>query len=87
MNPDPTAEEAARLSGIQVVLTTQMTAGSCLIADSHRAMRLFVREGIRCAWAHPNADDFVTNQAAFLAEERITLGVLRPTAIAVVTGS
>lgn len=86
LNPDPTADEATKLWGLDVCLTTQMTAGKCLIADTKQAAKLFVREGISVKMGPYGDGDFTANRTTFIVEERVALGVLRPTALCVVTG-
>ncbi|MGC4933861.1 phage major capsid protein [Gordonia sp. DT30] len=85
LNPDPTADEASKLWGIDVVLTTQCPAGKVLIADTS-ATSLFVREGISVRMGPYGAGDFTSNKTTFIVEERLALGVTKPSSLCIVTG-
>lgn len=65
--------------GIQVVLSTYLTAGKMLIGDFRNSATLWNREGVTVEMGYVN-DDFTKNLVTIRAEERLGLGVERPSA-------
>lgn len=65
--------------GIQVVLSTYITAGKILIGDFRNSATLWAREGVTVEMGYVNAD-FTNNLVTIRAEERLGLGVERPAA-------
>lgn len=86
LNPDPSAEEANTLWGVPVLPTTTMPAGTGIVANLGIAATAFIRRGLSVDSTQNNTDDFQRNRTQFRAEERLTLGVQRPSAICKVTG-
>lgn len=86
LNPDPTTAEANTLWGVPVLPTTSIATGTAVVANLAAAAVGFVREGISIQTNNAHNDAFQRNQTAFVAEERLQLGVTRPAAIVKVTG-
>jgi HK97 family phage major capsid protein len=84
-SPDPTADEASSVWGVDVMVTTQCPAGTALLLDTTRFGRVLVRQpmNIRVGWTE---DDFVRNLTRTVAEERLVLSVERPQAVLKITG-
>lgn len=80
LSPDPTAAEAQTLWGVDVLVTTQCRPGDGFLIDTSRFGKVVVREGITVRQGTAG-DDFTRNLVRFVFEERLNLGVERPTAI------
>lgn len=78
--PDPTADEADSLWGIDVIQTTANPVGKGLLLDSSKCGYVGVREPISVRMGYAN-DDLVKNLVRFVAEERLVLCVTRPAAV------
>ncbi|WP_430298001.1 phage major capsid protein [Sinomonas sp. B1-1] len=85
LNPNPAADEANTIWGLPVLVTTQIAAGTGIVANMREATRAFLRESISVKAGFPG-DFFQRNLTGFVAEERLALGVKRPAAIVKVTG-
>jgi HK97 family phage major capsid protein len=83
--PDPTADEAASIWGMPVLVTTQLAAGAGVLLDTTKFGRVLVREGLSLRTGSNN-DDFTHNIVRFVAEERLSLAVERPAALLSITG-
>lgn len=81
---DPTQAGPATLWGKRVVLTSEMPQGKALVANFAQAAQVWVRDGITVR-TNANGIGFRTNTVEVLAEERLTLGVVAPSALSVVT--
>lgn len=86
LDPNPTAEEASSLWGVPVLQTTAIAQGTALVANLAQGVTGFVRQGLILNSSNSNNDDFQRNRTLFLAEERLNIGVQRPSAISKVTG-
>jgi HK97 family phage major capsid protein len=82
---DPSKTEVNTVWGVNVLVTTQLTAGIGVLMDTSKFGRVHVREpiGVRVGFAN---DDFVKNIVRYVAEERIALAVERPAAVCKLTG-
>jgi hypothetical protein len=78
------------LWGIPVVVTTQIAAGTAIVASIASGAGIFwTRLGLWITfdpYAGPSGTNFVTNTFTYRAEERVALSVPRPTALNIVTG-
>jgi hypothetical protein len=83
--PDPTADQAESIWGIDVLVSTRFTAGEAVLLDTTLFGRVAVREplGVRIGYS---GTDFTDNVVRTVVEERLNLAVERPTAIIHVTG-
>jgi hypothetical protein len=83
--PDPTAQQAESIWGIDVLVSTRFAAGEAVLLDTTLFGRVAVREplSIRIGYA---GTDFTNNIIRTVVEERLNLAVERPTAIIHVTG-
>lgn len=86
LNANPSEQEAQNIWGIPVLTTTQITAGTALIGNFEIGAQGFVREGFTLTMSNASGTDFTNNMTRWVAEERITLGVSRPSAFITVTG-
>lgn len=77
---DPTRDEANSLWGVEILPTTQCTAGKGLLLDTNKFGFVVVREAISLRTGTSN-DDFVRNLQRWICEERLELCVERPAAV------
>jgi HK97 family phage major capsid protein len=82
--PDPTQDEAMNLWGMPVLVTTQAIPGDMFLLDTTKFGKVIVREGITIRQGTAD-DDFVRNLLRWIYEERLNLGVERPSAIRYLT--
>jgi Phage capsid family len=82
---DPTQGEASSVWGVDVLVTTQITAGVGLLVDTTKFGRALIREplNIRTGWTN---DDYTSNLTRIIAEERLVLQLERPGAVLKITG-
>lgn len=66
--------------GVRIVLSNNVTAGNVLVGNLAQAAVLYVREGAVVEMGYVN-DDFTKNLITIRAEERLGLGVERPSLI------
>lgn len=85
LGADPTKAEANSLWGLPVLATTTMPVGTGLIGNMAEGVQAFIRQGITTDLG-VSADDFVKNITRIRCEERIALGVTRPSALLKITG-
>lgn len=85
LGADPTKAEANTLWGLPVLATTTMPVGTGLIGNMKEGVQAFIRQGITTD-VGVSADDFVKNITRVRCEERIALGVTRPSALLKITG-
>lgn len=85
VDPDPTNAGGNQLWGVEVVPTTQITAGVGALLDSRKFGYVVVREALTFRTGTSD-DDFVRNVVRFICEERIAVAVERPSAVCKVTG-
>ncbi len=78
--PDPTREEATSLWGVEVIVTTACQPGDAFLIDTTKMGRAIIREGITFRQGYAE-DDFVRNLLRYVVEERLNLGVERPSAV------
>jgi HK97 family phage major capsid protein len=83
--PDPTQGEANSLWNVEVLVTTEQTAGTGLLIDTTKFGRVLVREGLSLRTG-TDGSDFTHNIVRFIGEERLALAVERPAALLAVTG-
>jgi HK97 family phage major capsid protein len=83
--PDPTEETNETVWGVDVLQSTEFTAGEGVLLDSTLAGYVAVRETLilRVGYA---GTDFTDNILRSVAEERLNLAVERPAAICHITG-
>jgi len=84
-DPDPTREQANTVFGVDVLVSTQFTAGVAVLFDTQLYGRAVVREPIVTRIGF-SGTDFVQNVVRFLSEERLTQTIERPQAILKLTG-
>jgi HK97 family phage major capsid protein len=85
VDPDPTNAGGNQLWGVEVIPTTQITAGVGALLDTNKFGYAVVREALTFRTGTSD-NDFVSNIVRFICEERLTLAVERPSAVLKVTG-
>jgi hypothetical protein len=85
ISADPTSDEANSLWGVEVLPTTQITAGDGLLLDTRKFGFVVVREAVSLRTG-TNDDDFTRNLQRWVAEERLELAVERPAAVLSISG-
>ena len=81
---DPTQAGPATLWGTRVVLTSQIPQGTALVGNFAQACQVWVREGLSVR-TNAFGSGFRSNEIEVIAEERLSLGVVAPAALSVVT--
>lgn len=72
--------------GLKVVVTTGMTENTALLGAFRLGASIARRRGITVTMTNSDQDDFIHNLVTILAEERLALRVIRPSAFGTVTG-
>jgi HK97 family phage major capsid protein len=85
IDPDPSVEQANTVFGIDVVVSTQFTAGVAVLFDTTIYGRAVIREPIITRIGY-SGTDFTQNIVRYVSEERITQTIERPQAILKMTG-
>jgi HK97 family phage major capsid protein len=76
----PGTNAGTRPFGVQVVMSNHMPAGDFLIGNLRGSAVIYARQGATVEMGYVNAD-FTNNLVTIRAEERLGLGVDRPSAI------
>jgi HK97 family phage major capsid protein len=72
--------------GVPVLANTKIAIGTGIVFDTKIAVRSWTRMALEMM-TNPYGDtEFGTNTITFRSDERVAIGVIRPTAINVVTG-
>ncbi len=80
LSPDPTQGEAMSLWGVETLVTTQCSPGDGFLIDTTKFGKAIIREGLTFRQGTAE-DDFVRNLLRWIVEERLNLGVERPSAV------
>lgn len=75
-----------RLWGLDIRVTSEMTAGTALVGAFRPYAQLFRRGGITVTMSTEHSTFFVENKVLIQAEERVLLAVYRPVAFCTITG-
>lgn len=71
--------------GVRAYPSTDVAAGSALVADMDKAARIFLRQPVEASVNHtPGWDEWQANEILLRAEERLALAVVLPEALAAV---
>ncbi|WP_158087191.1 phage major capsid protein [Mycobacterium aquaticum] len=84
VDPDPTNAAGNQLWGVEVLPTTQITAGVGALLDTNKFGYVVLRESLTVRTGTSD-NDFVSNIVRFIAEERLTLAAERPAAVCKIT--
>jgi HK97 family phage major capsid protein len=76
----------ASLWGLPVVLSNTVGAGTALVGAFNTAAHIWRRGGVSVEATNSHSDLFVTNISMLRAEERLGLGIYRPSALTEVRG-
>lgn len=82
--PNPAQTAASTLWGVDVLLTTQLAAGTGILLDTAKFGFAAVREGLNLRTGS-DGNDFTHNIQRLVAEERVGLAVERPSAVLVMS--
>jgi HK97 family phage major capsid protein len=85
VTPNPLADTAKSIWGVEVLVTTQIADGTAALIDTSKIGRVYVREPLRLTMGWAN-DDFTRNVTRFIGEGRLNVAVERPAAVCTVTG-
>lgn len=83
---DPGQSTVSDVWGIPVLQTTQITPGVAVLGNLELATQAFIREGVTMQMTNSADSDFTSGKVKIRANERLMLGVSRPTALNVLTG-
>lgn len=72
--------------GLRVVVTTAQTQNTALLGAFRLGASIARRRGVTVTMTNSDQDDFIKNLVTILAEERLALRVIRPSAFGSVTG-
>lgn len=72
--------------GVKVVTNTFIPVGTALVLDTSQSVLAWTRQGMTVETNYWGDTEWTTNTVSFRCEERIAIGVQRPTAINIVTG-
>ncbi len=92
LNPsDPNALGALNdVFGVPVIATTKIAAGTAIVADTTQAVLAWTRMAptldVNSYGTDGTTNQWTQNAVSFRVEERIAIGVMRPTALNIVTG-
>jgi len=85
VNKDVSQQGVPRIWGLNVVVTTAITAGVALVGAFKMGATLWERHGVRLLMTDSHASNFTSNILVLLAEMRAALTVWRPAAFVRVT--
>jgi HK97 family phage major capsid protein len=83
--PDPSVDQVEQIWGVDVLQSSQFTAGQGVLLDTTLYGRVVVRESLVTRIGYTGTD-FTQNIVRFVSEERITQTIERPQAICKITG-
>lgn len=89
VSPDPSQDQVESIWGVDVIQSTEFTAGEAVLLDSKLFGRVAVRESLVLRVGYGvvgGQSDFLSNILRWIAEERLNLAVERPAAILHITG-
>jgi HK97 family phage major capsid protein len=75
-----------QLWNVQVVLSTVVGSGTALVGNFSQGAHIWRRGGVSVEASNSHASYFVQNLTALRAEERLALGVYRPSSFTAVSG-
>jgi hypothetical protein len=83
------ADDVGGVTGIfnvPVLINSKIPAGTAIVFDTTKAVQAWTRLGLEIMTNQFGSTEWSTNAISFRAEQRIAIGVVRPTAICTVTG-
>ena len=86
LSPDPSTGQVESIFGVPVVVNTFIPAGTAIIFDTSQAVLAWTRLGLTMQVNQFGDTEWTNNLVSFRVEERIAIGVRRPSAICTVTG-
>ena len=86
MRGDPGQTIVKDVWGVPVLQTTQCPQGVAVLANLQIATQGFIREGVSLQMTNSGGTNFSAGQTQIRSQERLTLGVSRPTAVNIITG-
>ncbi len=86
LSPDPSTGQVESIFGVPVVVSTFIPAGIALVFDTSQAVLALTRLGLTMGVNQFGDNEWTNNLVSFRVEERVAIGVRRPTAVCTVTG-
>jgi capsid protein len=86
LSPDPSTGQVESIWGVKVVQNTMIPDGKALVFDTTQAVLAWTRMAMTIQVNYYGDTEWTQNLISFRAEERIAIGVRRPSAVCVVTG-
>ncbi len=86
LSPDPSTGQVESIFGVPVVVSTFIPAGIALVFDTSQAVLAWTRLGLTMGVNQFGDNEWTNNLVSFRVEERVAIGVRRPTAVCTVTG-
>jgi hypothetical protein len=84
VTPNPLADTARSIWGVEVLVTTQIADGAAALIDTTKIGRVYVRQPLQLLMGWAN--DLIKNITRFVGEERLNIAAERPAAVCSVTG-
>jgi HK97 family phage major capsid protein len=86
LSPDPSTGQVESLWGVTVVVNTFIPAGTAIVFYPTQAVLAWTRLGLTMGVNQFGDTEWTNNLVSFRVEERVAIGVRRPTAVCTVTG-
>ena len=86
LSPDPSTGQVESIFGVPVVVNTFIPAGTGIVFDTSQAVLAWTRLGLTMGVNQFGDTEWTNNLVSFRVEERIAIGVRRPSAVVTVTG-
>jgi HK97 family phage major capsid protein len=86
LSPDPSTGQVESLFGVTVVVNTFIPAGTAIVFDTTQAVLAWTRLGMVMQVNQFGDTEWTNNLVSFRVEERVNIGVRRPSAVVTVTG-
>ena len=86
LSPDPSTGQVESIFGVAVVVNTMIPAGTAIVFDTSQAVLAWTRLGMTMGVNQFGDTEWTNNLVSFRVDERIAIGVRRPTAVCTVTG-
>ncbi|MGX9672656.1 phage major capsid protein [Mycobacterium sp. HM-7] len=83
---DPATGQVDTIWGVRMVVNTYIPEGTALVFDTSKAVLAWTRQGMSLEINQNDTYSWQNNAVSFRCEERIAIGVQRPTAVNIVTG-
>jgi HK97 family phage major capsid protein len=86
LSPDPSTGQVESIFGVPIVVNTFIPAGTGLVFDTSQAVPAYTRRVLTMGVNQFGDTEWTNNLISFRVEERVAIGVRRPSAVCTVTG-